>query len=76
MSAEGHSPNDSGQCKVRNTDLAIPNVELASAIESMLEYAMGGLIGKQYGAACMVWAAELCTVFGLVRHSEHTASGL
>jgi len=50
LSAEGHSPNDTGQSKVRNTDLAIPsNVELRSVIESGLEYVMAGGIGNSAG---------------------------
>ena len=49
VSAEGHSPNDTGQCKVRNTDLAlISSVELVC----LLEYVMCGRTGKRCGAAC------------------------
>jgi len=52
VSSEGHSPNGTGQCKVRNTELALPSVELANVIQRGLEYVMGGWTGKQYDAAC------------------------
>ena len=53
VSAEGHSSNGIGQCKVRNAVLVLPSsVELRSVIKSGLEYVMGGCIGKQYGEEC------------------------
>jgi hypothetical protein len=53
LSAEGHSPNDTGKCKVRNTHLALPSsVETRCVIQRGLEYGMGRWIGKQYSAAC------------------------
>ena len=73
MSAEGHSPNDTGQCKVRNTDPASPSsVERMRVIESGLEHTMSGRINSLVLRA--VGSAELCIQTGFVPHSKHTAS--